>query len=167
MSQVPPEPYGDAAFAVTSEYDMRMCWNAQRAILHTLMENHHDPLAAKEVLEVCGLNRDFRSKLPEAISSGKEKAKDRNDKVALKNGADDVIPYTSYTSPPVPSGSHECRCATTAVNGDGFQLKFNAVTLTIYSDCPDHGETVRNIMESAIQNLSVRVTGPMPVMPLD
>ena len=66
---------------------------------------------------------------------------------------------------PIPSGNPGCRCASTALDDeDGIVLKFAEVTLTVFADCPDHGDTVGQITKDALRRLSVKATGPMPVI---
>jgi hypothetical protein len=69
---------------------------------------------------------------------------------------------------PIPSGNPLCRCASTDLKAeDGVALKFNEVTLTIFPDCPDHGEVVNDIVRGALDKLSVQATGPMRVLAVD
>jgi len=63
------------------------------------------------------------------------------------------------TSVPIPSGNPGCRCATHALPGSAaVELKFAAVTLSVFEDCPDHGDLVKKIMRDTLRSLSVKVS---------
>lgn len=85
----------------------------------------------------------------------------------IADESDEVVlaQVTTLKSPPLPSGNPGCRCASTALeDDDGVKLKFAEVTLTVFTDCPDHGHFVDDIMGSVIEKLSVKMTGPQPVV---
>jgi len=76
-----------------------------------------------------------------------------------------LVETVEAKSPPIPSGNPECKCATTDLEDDeGISLIFNEMALTIFADCPDHGEFVNGIMRDALKSLSVKATGPMVVL---
>lgn len=79
-----------------------------------------------------------------------------------------LVKTEEVKSLPIPSGNPGCRCATTDLeDDDGIALKFSEVTLTVFTDCPDHGELVNEIVRGAVDKLSVQATGPMRVLTVD